>query len=167
MDDTYSWCQSLLDFSRIAIFAFSLSLISVGSKRAIQLDKEEDDGSALDRAQTLSWKHVICFPIIGSISLVVFFFYFEFLQYIFSISTAVISGVAIYDLINPHVMNTSIIKDYIPRPEFVSVGVAVLMSTLWMLTGHWMILDVLGSALAVLMMKYVRAPVQTLSLIHI
>ena len=27
----------------------------------------------------------------------------------------VISGVAIYDLINPHVMNTSIIKDYIPR----------------------------------------------------
>ena len=27
------------------------------------------------------------------------------------------------------------------RTEFVSVGIAVLASTVWMLTGHWMILD--------------------------
>ena len=39
-------------------------------------------------AQTLSWKHVFCFPIIGSISLLIFFFYFDFLQYFFSLSTA-------------------------------------------------------------------------------
>ena len=30
------------------------------------------------------------------------------------------------------------------RTEFVSVGIAVLASTVWMLTGHWMILDGMG-----------------------
>jgi signal peptide peptidase-like protein 3 len=109
-------------------------------------------------AQTLSWKHIVCFPIVGSMSLIIFFFYFEFLQYIFSLSTAVISAVAIYDLVHPFVHTSSSIKNCIPRTEFVSVGIAVLASTVWMLTGHWMILDVLGSALSVLMMKYVRVP---------
>jgi hypothetical protein len=112
-------------------------------------------------AQTLSWKHIVCFPIVGSMSLIIFFFYFEFLQYIFSLSTAgkfgmletcrcvvdessssaVISAVAIYDLVHPFVHTSSSIKNCIPRTEFVSVGIAVLASTVWMLTGHWMILD--------------------------
>ena len=36
----------------------------------------------------MTWYHAVCFPVMGSIMLLVFFYFFEYIQYVYTVLTA-------------------------------------------------------------------------------
>ncbi|OUC44168.1 hypothetical protein D917_09302 [Trichinella nativa] len=79
---------ALLDSSRIAIFIISVSLIVYGSFRSLNYDacikKEEKQ---ID-AQVINGRQAFLFPLVGSIFLLVSFFFFDSLQLLFFVCTS-------------------------------------------------------------------------------
>lgn len=128
---------------------------------------------------TLDTTHAICLPLGASISLLVMFFFFDSMQMLFAACTAIIATIALAFLLLP-------MCQYIIRPcndgnrialgccgrytaaELLSFTMAITVVCIWVLTGHWLLMDAMGIALCVAFIAFVRLPslkVSTLLLI--
>ncbi|CAG0893864.1 unnamed protein product [Cyprideis torosa] len=123
----------------------------------------------LHNVQTLDAMQALCLPLGASISLLVMFFFFDSMQILFALCTAVIATVALAFLLLP--MCQYILKPclglnrislgpcgrYTP-PELVSFGVSLTLVCFWILTGHWLLMDAMGMGLCVAFIAFVRLP---------
>lgn len=128
---------------------------------------------------TLDTTHAICLPLGASISLLVMFFFFDSMQMLFAACTAIIATIALAFLLLP-------MCQYIIRPcndgnrislgccgrytaaELLSFTMSITVVCIWVLTGHWLLMDAMGIALCVAFIAFVRLPslkVSTLLLI--
>ena len=111
---SYQWAFSVMDSSRVSTFFISILLIVYGSFRSLALEsdqaEDDDDGSdnsksAKDKdksgVQTLDSLQAMCLPVGASISLLVMFFFFDSMQLLFAICTAVIATIALAFLLLP------------------------------------------------------------------
>lgn len=165
-EESTSWKAWLLDPARVVIFLLSLLLITYASQQAVKLDREPPDDRKTEVVHDLMWYHVILFPLVGSVMLLVIFYFFEYIQFIYMILSAVISVLAMYNLLLPVVQR--LVAHSRERfdvaalsPSFarsVTVAGSVVIAVSWVLTGHWICLDVLGVALCVLMIQFIRVP---------
>lgn len=96
--------------------------------------------------------HALCLPLGASISLLVMFFFFDSMQMLFAVCTAIIATIALAFLLLP-------MCQYIMRPcsdgsrmsfgfcgrfnaaELFSFTLAVSIVCIWVLTGHWLLMD--------------------------
>lgn len=96
--------------------------------------------------------HALCLPLGASVSLLVMFFFFDSMQMLFAVCTAIIATVALAFLLLP-------MCQYIMRPcsdgkrmsfgfcgrftaaELFSFSLAVSIVCIWVLTGHWLLMD--------------------------
>lgn len=96
--------------------------------------------------------HALCLPLGASISLLVMFFFFDSMQMLFAVCTAIIATIALAFLLLP-------MCQYIIRPcsdgnrisfglcgrftaaELFSFTLAVSIVCIWVLTGHWLLMD--------------------------
>lgn len=96
--------------------------------------------------------HALCLPLGASVSLLVMFFFFDSMQMLFAVCTAIIATVALAFLLLP-------MCQYIIRPcsdgnrisfgfcgrftaaELFSFSLAVSIVCVWVLTGHWLLMD--------------------------
>jgi len=122
--------------------------------------------------QTLDSLQAMCLPLGASISLLVMFFFFDSMQMLFASCTAVIATVALAFLLLP-------MCQYLMRPcgggkkkhkislgvcgrftsaELLSVGISVAVVFIWIMTGHWLLMDALGMGLCVAFIAFVRLP---------
>ncbi len=118
--EAYQWAYSIVDSSRVSTFFISILLIVYGSFRSLALEEDNDkdnngantkedgkegkDGSGKSGAsgiQTLDSLQAMCLPLGASISLLVMFFFFDSMQMLFAICTAVIATVALAFLLLP------------------------------------------------------------------
>ena len=113
--EAYQWAYSIVDSSRVSTFFISILLIVYGSFRSLALeedktqdpdskdkDSKEDSGSSRSSGiQTLDSLQAMCLPLGASISLLVMFFFFDSMQMLFAICTAVIATVALAFLLLP------------------------------------------------------------------
>ena len=117
--EAYQWAYSIVDSSRVSTFFISILLIVYGSFRSLALEEDKNleaaaaaDGSAKDKdgkdevsrstgIQTLDSLQAMCLPLGASISLLVMFFFFDSMQMLFAICTAVIATVALAFLLLP------------------------------------------------------------------
>ena len=103
----YAW--AIMDTSRVSTFFISILLIVYGSFRSLAMEDNEDnddeneDGekSGGPGVQTLDAIQALCLPLGASISLLVMFFFFDSMQMLFAICTAVIATVALAFLLLP------------------------------------------------------------------
>lgn len=131
--------------------------------------------------------HALCLPLGASISLLVMFFFFDSMQMLFAVCTAskffyinliieinlffliVIATVALAFLLLP-------MCQYIIRPcsdgnrisfgccgrftgaELFSFSLALSIVCIWVLTGHWLLMDAMGMGLCVAFIAFVRLP---------
>ncbi|XP_065889893.1 signal peptide peptidase-like 3 [Dysidea avara] len=172
--DVVSPFASLCDLSKIAIFGVSVLLIIHASRRVVLLEKEEKN-SAEYSVHTLSCRDVTCFPIAGSFSLLLFFYCFDSIQYVFTLCVSVVSTVAGYTLFMPY--TTMLCQPFEEQRKHIghcghllggeatAVFIAVLLTFSWLYTGHWLLLDVLGVSLCVMMLQFFRLPNLRLSAI--
>lgn len=163
------WIYWLFDPARFVIFTLSLLLITHASRRAVHLDKDSKDSQLAEGVHDLAWYHAICLPFFGSLILIIFFYFFDTIQFIYTILCAIVSIVAMYNLLYPAVdrlsyhcrtwlqFSTMGNHQYITA-VVVTAAISVTITTLWVLSGHWICLDALGAALCVLMIQYVRVP---------
>ncbi|KAI1285848.1 Signal peptide peptidase-like 3 [Halotydeus destructor] len=172
----YQWMYSLVDSSRVSTFLISMLLIVYGSFRSLNMEqeakeKEKDcpNSSSESNVQTLDTVQALCLPLGASVSLLVMFFFFDSMQMLFAICTAIIAAVALAFLLLP-------MCQYIIRPctdkkkvsfgvcgrfsvaEIVSFSLSVSVVCVWVLTGHWLLMDAMGMGLCVAFIAFVRLP---------
>lgn len=180
---------TIVDSSRISTFVISILLIVYGSFRSLNLererekereDKEKHDekfgvkssicaGGDNDQMQTLDTCQAMFLPVGASISLLIMFLFFDSLQVIFAIFTAILATVAFAFLLLP-------MCQYFVQPcssgqkisfgvcgrftaaEIISFCLSFTIVCIWVLTGHWLLMDALGMGLCVAFIALVRLP---------
>uniref|UniRef100_A0A1B6MM65 Signal peptide peptidase-like 3 n=1 Tax=Graphocephala atropunctata TaxID=36148 RepID=A0A1B6MM65_9HEMI len=187
----YQWAYSIMDSSRVSTFLISILLIVYGSFRSLNMEQEARErekerekerakgllsgiataaSSGCDNnVQTLDTMQALCLPLGASISLLVMFFFFDSMQMLFAICTAIIATVALAFLLLP-------MCQYIIRPcsdgnkisfgicgrftgaELLSFSLALFIVCIWVLTGHWLLMDAMGMGLCVAFIAFVRLP---------
>lgn len=180
----YQWAYNIVDSSRVSTFLISMLLIVYGSFRSLNMEQEARDranGSTNcllnpstqsqtdNNVQTLDTLQALCLPLGASISLLVMFFFFDSMQMLFAICTAIIATVALAFLLLP-------MCQYIIRPcsdgnkisfgmcgrftgaELLSFSLSVFIVCIWVLTGHWLLMDAMGMGLCVAFIAFVRLP---------
>ncbi|XP_063219613.1 signal peptide peptidase-like 3 isoform X1 [Bacillus rossius redtenbacheri] len=183
----YQWAYSIMDSSRVSTFLISILLIVYGSFRSLNMEQEaREREKEKERAQSLSGllatptssensvttldtMQALCLPLGASISLLVMFFFFDSMQMLFAICTAIIATVALAFLLLP-------MCQYVIRPcsdgnkisfgvcgrftgaELLSISLAVCIVCIWVLTGHWLLMDAMGMGLCVAFIAFVRLP---------
>uniref|UniRef100_UPI00346492D8 signal peptide peptidase like 3 isoform 3 n=1 Tax=Rattus norvegicus TaxID=10116 RepID=UPI00346492D8 len=165
-EQTYSWAYSLVDSSQVSTFLISILLIVYGSFRSLNMDFENQDkekdsssssgpfnGSSTNNSiQTIDSTQALFLPIGASVSLLVMFFFFDSVQVVFTICTAVLATIAFAFLLLP-------MCQYLTRPcspqnkisfgccgrftaaELLSFSLSVMLVLIWVLTGHWLLMD--------------------------
>jgi len=183
--DNYSWAISVFDTSRILTLIVSIALIVYGSFRAIKVEAgntedEKNPGTKNNEStskyfnfqglHTIESSQAIALPIGASFSLLLMFFFFDSLQLLFTIMTAALATVAFSFLLLPLCQQiTSPCFNVYNRVSFGCCGrftpaeITSLMASsvivlLWILTGHWLLMDALAMALCVAMIAFVRLP---------
>jgi len=182
--EAYQWAYSIVDSSRVSTFFISILLIVYGSFRSLALEEDNknlQDPDAKDKEtgkpaeerttgiQTLDSLQAMCLPLGASISLLVMFFFFDSMQMLFAICTAVIATVALAFLLLP-------MCQYLMRPcgrsnkislgfcgrftsaELLSFSISMLVVFVWIMTGHWLLMDAMGMGLCVAFIAFVRLP---------
>ena len=103
---SYAW--AIMDTSRVSTFFISILLIVYGSFRSLAMEEDDDDEdnedgekSSSPGVQTLDALQALCLPLGALISLLVMFFFFDSMQILFAICTAVIATVALAFLLLP------------------------------------------------------------------
>lgn len=181
----YQWAYSIMDSSRVSTFLISILLIVYGSFRSLNMEQEQRerekeclkgggsstslDSSKNKEVQTLDTMQALCLPLGASISLLVMFFFFDSMQMLFAICTAIIATVALAFLLLP-------MCQYIMRPcsdgtkisfgvcgrftgaELFSFSLSLFIVCVWVLTGHWLLMDAMGMGLCVAFIAFVRLP---------
>ncbi|XP_025789389.1 signal peptide peptidase-like 3 [Puma concolor] len=174
---------SLVDSSQVSTFLISILLIVYGSFRSLNMDfenqdKEKDNSSSTgsfngnstnNSIQTIDSTQALFLPIGASVSLLVMFFFFDSVQVVFTICTAVLATIAFAFLLLP-------MCQYLTRPcspqnkisfgccgrftaaELLSFSLSVMLVLIWVLTGHWLLMDALAMGLCVAMIAFVRLP---------
>ena len=127
-------------------------------------EKKESNVTTLDSLQAM------CLPLGASFSLLIMFFFFDSMQLLFAVCTAVIATVALAFLLLP-------MCQYLVRPcnsskgkislgmcgrftlaELLSVAISICVVCVWILTGHWALMDFMGMGLCVAFIAFVRLP---------
>ncbi|XP_046385036.1 signal peptide peptidase-like 3 [Ischnura elegans] len=191
-----SRAYSIMDSSRVSTFLISILLIVYGSFRSLNMEQEAQErerekerakllagggagggggaavaggGGGESNVQTLDTMQALCLPLGASISLLVMFFFFDSMQMLFAICTAIIATVALAFLLLP-------MCQYVIRPcsdgkkisfgvcgrftgaEMLSFSLALFIVCIWVLTGHWLLMDAMGMGLCVAFIAFVRLP---------
>ncbi|PNF20881.1 Signal peptide peptidase-like 3 [Cryptotermes secundus] len=218
----YQWAYSIMDSSRVSTFLISILLIVYGSFRSLNMEqearereKEKERTQSLtglpaattgpggdNNVQTLDTMQALCLPLGASISLLVMFFFFDSMQMLFAICTAIIATVALAFLLlpmcqyvirpcsdgNKQGVSAVHVQPYMVRElgpsclerntsypysevrisfgmcgrftgaELLSFSLAVFIVCIWVLTGHWLLMDAMGMGLCVAFIAFVRLP---------
>jgi len=173
---TYQWAFSIMDSSRISTFAIAILLIVYGSFRSLNMDHENSNhenkkeiNAESSTFQTINTSQAVCLPVGASLSLLFMFFFFDSMQVVFAVCTAVLAASAFAFLMLP-------LCQYIMRPcatpnklsfgccgrftpaELLSLFLSTLFVTVWVCTGHWLLMDALSMGLCVSMIALLRLP---------
>lgn len=184
-----------MDSSRVSTCLISMLLIVYGSFRSLNMEqeaRERDEKKRQEAAESslglltgeptdpkgteaenkfanLDTVHALCLPLGASVSLLVMFFFFDSMQMLFAVCTAVTASVALAFLLLP-------MCQYIMRPctdgtrisfgfcgrftaaELFSFTLSVSIVCIWVLTGHWLLMDAMGMGLCVAFIAFVRLP---------
>lgn len=181
---SYTWAFSVLDSSRVSTFVIAILLVVYGSFRSINMDQKQNEskekvsdsnGSAAaahdvnSGFQTLDSAQALCLPIGASISLLIMFFFFDSMQVVFAICTAILAASAFAFLMLPMCqylmrpctqnkkISFGIVGRYTPA-ELLSLTLAITFVSIWVLTGHWILMDALSMGLCVSMIALLRLP---------
>jgi len=176
--ETFHLAYSIMDSSRVSTFFISILLIVYGSFRSVAMEegRGEEGVDEKDRREnsvtTLDSVQAMCLPLGASVSLLIMFFFFDSMQLLFAVCTAVIATVALAFLLLP-------MCQYLVRPcsstpknskislglcgrftlaELLSVTVSIGVVCVWVLTGHWALMDFMGMGLCVAFIAFVRLP---------
>ncbi|RNA44874.1 signal peptide peptidase-like 3 [Brachionus plicatilis] len=148
-------------------------------QRIILMNDQTDEKK--DKFQTINSCQALFIPILSSISLLVMFFYFDSFQTTFVICTSVLATISFSHLLSP--VCTYFLNFCFSDPEtirkkrnlslfgshswsdIVSFFASIFLVALWIITGHWIFMDLIGIGFCVVFISMVRLPSLKVSLL--
>ncbi|CAF0921454.1 unnamed protein product [Rotaria sordida] len=173
---------TIIDSSHISTFIIALILIIYGSLRALDQDKLKDSVSSYNKflfesstneqvshSHVIETMHAIALPLGASLSLMIMFFFFDSLQTVFIICTAILSTMGFAYLLKPCCQmilrpcsdNTKISFGIFGRytlSEILAFILSISLVFVWIITGHWLFMDVIAIGLCISFIALVRLP---------
>lgn len=175
---------AMIDSSHISTFLIALVLIIYGSFRALDQDKSNDSlssykllsestnfesTSSSSHSHVIETIHAIALPLGASFSLIIMFFFFDSLQTVFIICTAILATMGFSYLLTPccqmilrsYSDNTKISLGFFGRytlAEIVAFSISISIVLIWIITGHWLFMDVIATGLCISFIALVRLP---------
>ncbi|CAF1404708.1 unnamed protein product [Adineta steineri] len=172
---------SIIDSSHLSTFVIALVLIIYGSFRALDHDKSKEsissnkflsDSLSNDQgtnSHVIETMHAIALPLGASLSLIIMFFFFDSLQTIFIMCTAILSTMGFAYLLTPCCQlilrpcsdNTKISFGFMGRytlSEIIAFSLSIALVLVWIITGHWLFMDVIATGLCISFIALVRLP---------
>ncbi|CAF0986069.1 unnamed protein product [Brachionus calyciflorus] len=135
---------------------------------------DSDSGSNHTKIQNIDAIQAMFIPVIASISLLIMFFFFDSIQTAFVICTSVLAIIAFSYLLSPickillglFTKNHEIINKkrscfLLGRyrlPDFCAFLISLVLITLWILTGHWILMDMIGIGFCITFITIIRLP---------
>ncbi|XP_060806544.1 signal peptide peptidase-like 3 [Amyelois transitella] len=182
----YKWAYSIMDSSKVSACLISMLLIVYGSFRSLNMEREARERAEREReatllggngkpvtasctnsnVQTLNTMQALCFPLGSSVALLVMFFFFDSMQTLVAICTAIIACAALAFLLTPlcqyvagsaGVGRGAVCGRY-SAPELAAALLAAGIVAVWVLTGHWLLMDAMGMGLCVTFIALIRLP---------
>lgn len=159
-------------------------LIVYGSFRSLNMEREareraerEREASILggkpasstntsnNKFQTLNTMQALCFPLGSSVALLTMFFFFDSMQTLVAICTAIIACAALAFLLTPLCQYVAgpggagrALCGRYSAPELAAALLAAAIVAVWVLTGHWLLMDAMGMGLCVTFIALIRLP---------
>eukprot|EP00037_Helgoeca_nana_P030263 m.372406 g.372406 ORF g.372406 m.372406 type:complete len:386 (+) comp28146_c0_seq2:328-1485(+) len=159
----------LLDSGTLGIVTLAAAIVIYGSKSSIGAppafgsSRDESDGPV-----TLTARKAAFFPVVGSLMLLLLYMFFDKIQFIYLVFNAFIAGICLEMALRHPI--AAIIGPPIPKgmhlPFIGVVHTATVLSSalsfvvtfMWVLSDHWILLDLLGGGLCIFMLAAVRLP---------
>lgn len=153
----------LFETSPIALIATAVVVVVVSSYRALLHEIEtEKKTEGNDEFVTLDGSQAILIPIVSSISLVVMFYAFAAISQIFAMFCAIICVSSMVFCFSPLAHRiASFIKCRYSKENAVEGKVSLVVISvgvvfLWMVSGHWLLNNLLGTTLCIAFVSHVR-----------
>ncbi|KAH9645556.1 hypothetical protein HF086_005205 [Spodoptera exigua] len=164
----YKWAYSIMDSSKVSACLISMLLIVYGSFRSLNMEREARERAEREReatllggkpattssnsnsnVQTLNTMQALCFPLGSSVALLIMFFFFDSMQTLVAICTAIIACAALAFLLTPLCQYVAggargAVCGRYSAPELAAALLAAAIVAVWVLTGHWLLMDGLG-----------------------
>ena len=107
MLESVNMAYNIMDSSRVSTFFISILLIVYGSFRSLSMEntKGNEEDAEIEKKEsnvtTIDSLHAMCLPLGASLSLLIMFFFFDSMQLLFAVCTAVIATIALAFLLLP------------------------------------------------------------------
>ncbi|XP_057774354.1 signal peptide peptidase-like 1 [Salvia miltiorrhiza] len=161
----------LLEPSSLTLFVTAIVVSYASASRALNYGKEMERNRDLSEASiTLDSSQALMIPIMSSCSLLFMFYLFSSVSQLLTAFTAIASASALYFCLTPY---TAQVKSHFGLPDpYVSrccaksftriqsilLLVCVALVVAWLVTGHWILNNLLGISLCIAFVSHVRLP---------
>ncbi|KAL8474021.1 hypothetical protein ACS0TY_030754 [Phlomoides rotata] len=161
----------LLEPSSVTLFVTAVAVSYASASRALNYGKEMERNRDMSEASiTLDRSQALMIPIMSSCSLLLMFYLFSSVSQILTAFTAVASASALYFCLSPYVAHIksqfSLSDPYMSRccsKSFTRIQSLLLVLCIglvatWLVTGHWILNNLLGISLCIAFVSHVRLP---------
>lgn len=161
----------LLEPSSVTLFVTAIAVSYASASRALNYGKEMERNRDLSEASiTLDGSQALMIPIMSSCSLLFMFYLFSSVSQLLTAFTAVASASALYFCLWPYVAQAkshfNLPDPYISRCcsksftriQSILLIVCVALVAAWLVSGHWILNNLLGISLCIAFVSHVRLP---------
>lgn len=161
----------LLEPSSVTLFVTAIAVSYASASRALNYGKEMERNRDLSEASiTLDGSQALMIPIMSSCSLLFMFYLFSSVSQLLTAFTAVASASALYFCLWPYVAQAkshfNLPDPYISRCcsksftriQSILLIVCVALVAAWLVSGHWVLNNLLGISLCIAFVSHVRLP---------
>mmetsp|Transcript_10880 Transcript_10880/g.27997 ORF Transcript_10880/g.27997 Transcript_10880/m.27997 type:complete len:382 (-) Transcript_10880:146-1291(-) len=158
----------LLDSGTLGIVSIATAIVVFASCNSLTLGAMSGPKDEQDAPVTLTARKAAIFPVVGSFMLLLLYLFFDKIQFLYLVFNAVIAGICLEMVLRSQF--APMIGPPIPKGlhmPFVGVvhtaaalssAAAFVVTFLWVLSDHWILLDILGAALCTFMLAAIRLP---------
>jgi len=149
------------------MFVAAVAVVVLASYRSLELDQLFKKNSELEEL-SLQGKTALMIPIVGSIGLLLFFYYFSVISFLSTIAACITSSFgivfAIYPVFARMFRQLATREVNIPGVGVVPVlcillyPISVILIITWLFTGHWILNNVIGISLCIVAICFMRIP---------
>jgi signal peptide peptidase-like protein 3 len=161
----------LLEPSSLVLIVTAVFVVVASAQRALSYERDiEKHRDFAEASITLDSQQALMIPVASSCSLLLMFYLFSSLSQLVTICTAIASASSLAFCLSPYVAiaNSKVAslgfpgaKSYcggLNRTQAVLAVISLSMVAVWLISGHWVLNNILGISICVAFVSHVRLP---------
>uniref|UniRef100_A0A0C9RGT6 TSA: Wollemia nobilis Ref_Wollemi_Transcript_25560_1899 transcribed RNA sequence n=1 Tax=Wollemia nobilis TaxID=56998 RepID=A0A0C9RGT6_9CONI len=162
---------SLLEPAPLVLISTALFVVYASAQRALNYEKEtERHRDFSETSITLDSSQALMIPIASSLTLILMFYLFSSVSNIVTAFTCVASATALTFCLTPYISSLNSHLGYadpvlarccsysLTRTQCILIFLSSALVILWLVSGHWMLNNLLGISICIAFVSHVRLP---------